>query len=115
MINHALVVEAISRAQKKYSVKVPNGDQMRWSFENLTMKDADWKRLGLTGFPNIDVTCNDHEGAKGVLFQQWDAKNKKWNSVSDWVPVMRDIVRPMMEADAAKYAKENNITPRNCS
>jgi len=115
MINHALVVEAISRAQKKYSVKVPNGDQMRWSFENLTMKDADWKRLGLTGFPNIDVTCNDHEGAKGVLFQQWDAKNKKWNSVSDWVPVMRDVVRPMMEADAAKYAKENNITPRNCS
>ena len=114
MINYALVVEGVSRAQKHFNVKVPNGEQMRWALEHLTMKDADWARLGLSGFPNIDVTCNDHEGAKGVLFQQWDAKAKKWNLVSDWVPVMRDIVRPMMEADAAKYAKENNITPRKC-
>jgi branched-chain amino acid transport system substrate-binding protein len=50
-----------------------------------------------------------------VLFQQWDAGKKKWNVISDWIPVMKDVVRPMMEADAAKYAKENKITPRNCS
>ena len=28
---------------------------------------------------------------------------------------MREVVRPMIEADAAKYAAENNITPRDCS
>jgi hypothetical protein len=27
---------------------------------------------------------------------------------------MKDVVRPMMEADAAKFAQENNITPRDC-
>ena len=78
----------------------------------MHMTAADWERVGLSGYPEFKVTCNDHEGAKGVLFQQWDASAKKWNLISDWVPVMRDVVRPMMEADAAKYAKENNITPR---
>jgi hypothetical protein len=28
---------------------------------------------------------------------------------------MRDVVRPMIEAAAAKYAEENDITPRDCS
>jgi hypothetical protein len=27
---------------------------------------------------------------------------------------MRDIVRPMMEASAKKFADENKITPRQC-
>ena len=49
-----------------------------------------------------------------MLIQQWNATNKTWKVISDWLPVMKDIVRPMMEADAAKYAKENNITPRDC-
>jgi len=25
------------------------------------------------------------------------------------------LVRPLQEADAAKFAKENNITPKSCS
>ena len=28
---------------------------------------------------------------------------------------MTDVVRPMIEADAAQYAKENGITPRDCA
>ena len=115
LMNFIVVVEAIERAQKRFGVKVPTGSQMRDVFETFTMTKADWARIGLTGFPEFQATCNDHEGAKGVLFQQWDAKAKKWNLVSDWVPVMRDVVRPMMEADAAKYAKENNITPKACN
>ena len=52
---------------------------------------------------------------RNVLFQQWDAGSKSWKVVSDWIPVMKDLVRPLQEADAAKFAKENNITPRPCS
>jgi branched-chain amino acid transport system substrate-binding protein len=47
-----------------------------------------------------------------VIFQQWDGK--KWSFISDWVPTMRDVVRPMIEAAAGAYAKEHNITPRDC-
>ena len=114
LFNHVMVVEAIARAQKAHGVKVPSGEQMRQALEGMHMTSADWERIGLKGFPEMKVTCNDHEGARGVLFQQWDASAKKWNVISDWVPVMRDLVRPMMEADAEKFAKENNITPAKC-
>ena len=114
LINYIMVAEAVRRAQKKTGVKVPNGEQVRDALEAMHMTSADWERVGLPGYPEFKVSCNDHEGAKGVLFQQWNASEKRWKLVSDWVPVMRDVVRPMMEADAAKYAKENNITPRTC-
>ena len=116
LINYIMAAEAIGRAQKATGAKVPSGEQVRDALENMHMTSADWDRIGLPGYPEFKVSCNDHEGAKGVMFQQWDASAKKWNLVSDWVPVMRDVVRPMMEADAAMFAKENNITPRaNCS
>ncbi|MBH68493.1 MAG: ABC transporter permease [Rhodospirillaceae bacterium] len=115
MFNHVMVVEAIGRAQKKFGVKIPNGEQMQWAYENMTMTAADWKRIGLEGFPEMKVSCNDHEGGHPVLFQQWNANTKSWKVISDWIPVMKDLVRPLMEADAAKFAKENNITPRSCN
>ena len=115
MLNHLFVVEAIRNAQKHFNVKVPNGDQMQWGYENMNVNAADWERIGLPGFPPISVSCNDHEGNHPVLFQQWDAGSKSWKVVSDWIPVMKDLVRPLQEADAAKFAKENNITPKSCS
>jgi hypothetical protein len=30
------------------------------------------------------------------------------------VPAMVDFVKPLIEQDAAQYAKEKGITPRNC-
>ena len=107
-------MEAVRNAQTHFGVKVPSGEQTRWGLENMHMAAADWERVGLPGFPEIKVSCNDHEGGHPVLFHRWDASAKKWSVVSDWIPTMRDVVRPMMEADAAKYVAENNITPRDC-
>ena len=114
LLNHVFAMEAVRNAQTHFGVKVPSGEQTRWALENMHMAAADWERVGLPGFPEIKVSCNDHEGGHPVLFQRWDAKAKAWAIVSDWIPTMRDLVRPMMEADAAKYAEENNITPRDC-
>ncbi len=47
-----------------------------------------------------------------IIIQQCDGK--QWSMVSDWVPPIREVVRPMIEDAAAAYAKENNITPRAC-
>ena len=44
--------------------------------------------------------------------QQWDGA--EWEPVSPWIRPMKDVVRPMIEASAAAYAKENGITPRSC-
>ncbi len=114
LFNHIMVVEAIRKAQDHFGVKVPNGEQMRWALENTDMSQADWERIGLAGFPDMKVSCDDHEGGHPVLFQQWDAMKKEWNVISDWIPVMTDLVRPMMEADAMKFAEENNVTPAAC-
>ena len=50
MLNHLFVVEAIRNAQKHFNVKVPNGDQMQWGYENMNVTAADWEQLGYLAF-----------------------------------------------------------------
>lgn len=115
LLNLIFVVEAIRNAQEHFGIKQVDGEHVRWGLENMHVTPERWAELGLPGFAEIKVSCEDHEGGHPVLIQQWDAKKGEWKLVSDWNPVMRDVVRPMIEADAAAYAKENDITPRDCS
>lgn len=114
LANAAYVVEAIRASLKKFG-GAPNAENVRWGFENLDLDDADLEALGFTGLISpVKVTCADHEGGGGALFmQQWDGE--KWVVVTDAIPVMHDVSRPKAEASAAAYAKENGITPRDCS
>ena len=106
-------LEAMRIAQAKYGKKVMTGEQMRWGLEHLNITAKRLKEVGMGGMTHpLKVTCADHEGGGPVIFQQWDGK--KWNMVSDWIPTMRDVVRPLIEQAAMAYAKENNITPRSC-
>jgi branched-chain amino acid transport system substrate-binding protein len=93
-------------------VKVLTGDELRWGFENLKITKARIKEAGYEGFMGpINNSCEDHEGGKAVLFQQWDGQ--KWVGVGQETP-MYDFVRERVEASAAKYAKEKGITPKDC-
>jgi len=47
-----------------------------------------------------------------VRFQQWDGT--QWNMLTDWIATDQALVRPLVEAAAAKYAQEKRITPRTC-
>src|ERR671918_1964457 len=90
------------------------GEQMRWGIENLNIDEKRLKELGATGLMQpLKVSCMDHEGGGAVKFLQWDGK--RWNVISDWISSDQSIVRPMVEASAAQYAKEKGITPRDCS
>jgi branched-chain amino acid transport system substrate-binding protein len=87
---------------------------MRWGFEHLDIDAKRLKEIGAEGFmPNLKITCADHEGSGLVKYQQWDGK--QWKIVSDWIEPDREMVRGMIEESAAKYAKEKNITPRDCA
>jgi branched-chain amino acid transport system substrate-binding protein len=106
-------VEAVRNAMKRWGNKPMTGAQVRWGLENLNVTAKRLKELGMEGLTRpVKITCADHESGGPVIFQQWDGS--KWNMISDWIPVMREVVRPMIEDAAAKYAKENNITPRSC-
>jgi branched-chain amino acid transport system substrate-binding protein len=113
LVNSMFGIEAIRTAQGRYGKKPLTGEQVRWGFENLTLTEARLKELGMAGMTApLKVTCADHETGGAVMIQQWNGK--QWSIINDGVPVMRDVVRPMIEEAAAKYAKENNITPRKC-
>ena len=62
--------------------------------------------------PPITLSCRDHEGGGSVKFQQWDGK--QWTVLTDWIATDQALVRPLVEASAAKYAQEKGITPRAC-
>ena len=110
-----LTVEAIRLAQDKFGKGKPvTGEQMRWGIEHLNIDAKRLKELGATNLmPPIHVSCMDHEGSGLVKFQQWDGT--KWKVLTDWMEPDRKLVRGMIEADAAQYAKEKGITPRDCS
>ncbi|MCA8930288.1 MAG: ABC transporter substrate-binding protein [Alphaproteobacteria bacterium] len=115
LVNAAYIAEAIRIAQAHFNKTQLTGEDVRWGLENLDLTPARIEEMGMTGLiPPTKVTCANHEGTHpAALVQQWDGE--KWNIVSDWVPAMSDVVRPLIEQDAALYAKENNITPRSCS
>ena len=105
--------EAVRTAQAKFGNKSLTGEQVRWGLENLNITDETLAKLGFKGMVSpLKITCEDHETMGPVIIQKWDGA--KWSYASEWLTPMRDIVRPIVEADAAAYAKENNITPRDC-
>ncbi|MCW5773233.1 MAG: ABC transporter substrate-binding protein [Rhodospirillaceae bacterium] len=114
LVNAMIGVEAVRWAIKKYG-KNPTGEQVREGFEHLDLSTERLAQLGFgKGFTHpIKVTCADHEGSGPILIQQWDGST--WKVVSDWISPMRDVVRPMIEESAMKFAKENKIDPRKCN
>ncbi len=110
-----IIVEALRVAQAKYGKgKVMTPEQLRWGLENLNITDARLKELGAGGlFPAIKTSCADHEGSGMVKFQVWDGKG--FRQVAPFMAGDRDLVRKMVEEAAGKYAKDNKVTPRDCS
>ena len=114
MVNAAYTVEAIRTAQAKYGNRAMTGAEVRWGFENLDITKARIAEIGFTGLmPAVKVTCENHEGQNpGAFFQQWDGK--KWEIKTEWIPAMVDFVKPLIDKDAAQYAKEKGVTPTKC-
>ena len=110
-----VTTEAIRTAQNRFGKGKPiTGEQMRWGIENLNIDEKRLKELGAVGLmPPLKVSCMDHEGSGLVKFQQWDGA--KWKVITDWMEPDRKLVRTKVEEDAAQYAKEKGITPRDCS
>jgi branched-chain amino acid transport system substrate-binding protein len=114
IVNGILNVEAIRIAQAKFGDHTLTGDQVRWGFEHLRLSTDQVAGLGAKDmFHSINVTCANHEGDGYVTFQQWDGQ--KWHVISDWIAPDWALLRPIIESSANAYAKQKNITPRDCS
>lgn len=109
-----LQVEAIRTAQEKYGKgKHMTPEQVQWGFENLNITQD---RLNQLGFGEImrpvKTSCKNHMGDDWARIVQWDGA--KFKIVSDWYQSDKSFVDPLVKSEAAKYAKEKNITPRTC-
>ena len=111
MLRALLTTEGIRTAMRHFGNQPLTGAQVQWGLEHLTLTAASLKELGVEGLlPPLTLTCHDHEGGGGVKFQQWDGK--QWTVLTDWIAPDQALVRPLVEASAAKYAQEKGITPR---
>jgi branched-chain amino acid transport system substrate-binding protein len=110
-------VEAVKNAQKMHNKtgKTVNGPEFRDGYEALDITEARLKELGIEGMiPPFKLTCANHEGSDKFRMMQWDGT--KFQMVTEWVsPPDPVFIRKLIEESAAKYAAENNITPRKCS
>ena len=113
MLRGLLMAEALRRAMREFGNQPLTGAQVQWGLDHLSLTPASIKGLGAEGlFPPMTLSCRDHEGGGGVKFQQWDGT--QWMLLTDWVATDQAVVRPLVEASAAKYAQEKGITPRDC-
>ena len=113
MLRALLTAEALRTAMRHFGNQPLTGAQVQWGLEHLTLTAASLKEMGAEGlFPPITLSCRDHEGGGGVKFQQWDGT--QWKAITDWIAPDQALVRPLVEAAAAKYAQDNGITPRDC-
>jgi branched-chain amino acid transport system substrate-binding protein len=114
MISAMLVVESIRVAQGKYGKRVVTGEEVRWGAENLNIDAKRIKDIGMEGIMQpLKTSCRDHEGARRARIHTWDGKD--WSYTSDWLEADNKMLRPMVEAQAKRYAAEKKIDARDCS
>ena len=114
MVSVMMAVEAVKQAQGKYGKRPLKGEEVRWGLEHLNIDAAAIKRLGFDGFMlPVKTSCTDHEGQRMARLHTWDGK--KWQVGPDNYEANMKVISPLIRASADKYAKEKNITPRDCA
>ena len=113
LLRRLLTAEALRTAMRHFGNQPLTGAQVQWGLEHLNITAVTLKEMGAEGlFPPLTLSCRDHEGGGSVQFQQWDGR--QWTTISDWIATDQALVRPLVEASAARYAQEKGITPRDC-
>jgi branched-chain amino acid transport system substrate-binding protein len=113
IMHGVLTAEGIRTAMRHFGHQPLSGAQVQWGLDHLNITVPYIKEIGAEGLmPPVTLSCRDHEGGASVKFQQWDGA--KWTVITDWVMPDQALVRPLVEAAAAKYAQDKGITPRAC-
>jgi branched-chain amino acid transport system substrate-binding protein len=116
MLSAMWAAEAARTAMKIHGTKDITPAMMRDGFEALDVDEARLEQLGLKGFTvAVKNSCANHGGPGLGAIQQWNAKTQSWSIISDYIAADREVVDALIAEDSAAYAKENNITPRECN
>lgn len=110
-----VISEAIRKAQEISGTSDITAEQLRDGFEQLDITPERLEKIGLPDFgPEIKMSCENHGGSGMARLQQWDAKAKKWNLITEFTEPDQEVIAPLIAQDSEAYAKESGITPRDC-
>ena len=113
MYQAALLAEAVKVAQDIHGEANITASMMRDGLENLVINDEVMGAVGLAGFgPNFEVSCENHGGPGLGAVAQWDAAAGTWSLITEYGESDMDVIQPLIDADSAAYAAENNIEPQ---
>ncbi len=108
-----LAAEAARTAQEIHGTADITPAMMRDGMEALSMTPEKMDALGLPNFgPVFTVSCENHGGDGLGAVSQWNAETKTWALITDFMAPDADVIGPLIEADSAAYAAENNIEKR---
>ena len=106
-------VEAAAVAQKIHGTSKITAAMYRDGMENVKLDAKRMEELGFKNFsPPFENSCENHGGSGLAAVQQWDAKTKTWNMITDYMGSDRDVVDKLIAEDSTKYAKEQKIALR---
>ncbi|MGH1359378.1 MAG: ABC transporter substrate-binding protein [Burkholderiaceae bacterium] len=109
-----LGVEAIRAAQGKFGKRALSGEEVRWGLENLNIDAKRIEELGLSGLMyEVSTSCKDHMGANTAQVSTWNGKS--WDVNDKIYKADMQILKPIQDKTAAAYAKEKNLTVRDCA
>ncbi len=106
-----ILAEAIRTAQEIHGVAEIDGPMLRDGLANLNITDERLAELGMTGMVAPFATaCNNHTGSAGAWMLRWDGVR---NSCRTAICCRgdADLIAPLVEAAAAKYAEDNAPWP----
>lgn len=108
-------VEAMRVALRTFGKDIPlSGQYKRFGLENMNFTDEKLKEYGVFGMmQNVRTSCWDHTGGHMAKFTQWDG-NKFTVITPEWIKADEDRIWKFILERSDKYAKEQNITPRDC-
>ena len=109
-------IEALKNAQEIHGKvgQAVTGAEFRDGYEALDMSEERLEEIGINGMiAPFAISCENHEGAGKFAMMQWNGE--KFEQVTGWeAPLDPVFIRELVEEFAAKFAAENNITPRSC-
>jgi|TARA_B110000503_G_scaffold38776_1_gene63776 branched-chain amino acid transport system substrate-binding protein len=104
-----------AKAQEIHGVKDITSGMMRDGLEALVVTEELMAAAGMPNFgPEFSVSCSNHGGPGNVAIQQWDGKTRQWTLIGGFEAPDVKLINGLIKADSEAYAKENNITPRDC-
>ncbi len=101
-----LAAEAARTAMRRNDTTEITPAMMRDGLEALRIDKARMQRLGLPEFaPEIALSCTDHGGPGRAAIYRWDAQERAWRQVTDFLEPDRELLEPLIRASAAALAE----------